>query len=83
MTYNCLLGIIREYIKNFSLTISIERAYLLDGGEIRCDDTTSRNVQKARFPSYSEYRSICSQRIHLQRYRRLGDLCNLSTGVTQ
>ena len=39
---------------NFSLTMLIEKAYLLDGGEIRCDDTTLKNVQKARCPLFSK-----------------------------
>ena len=36
--------------RNFSLTLSIDSAYLLDGDEIICDDTTSAKVAKAICP---------------------------------
>ena len=35
---------------NFNITISIDRASHLAGHEIRCDDTTSKNVVKAGCP---------------------------------
>ena len=38
---------IDESTRNFKLTLSIESASLLKGGEIKCDDTTSRNEAKA------------------------------------
>ena len=34
--------------RNFKLTLSIESASLLNGGEITCDNTTSRNQAKAK-----------------------------------
>ena len=41
---------IDDYKRNFSLTFSIERASLLDGGVITCDDSTSAKVAKAVCP---------------------------------
>ena len=35
---------------NFNVTLSVDSASRLKGGEIRCDDTTSRNVAKAECP---------------------------------
>ena len=37
---------IDDSIRNFSLTLSIGGAYLLDGREIKCDNTTSAKVAK-------------------------------------
>ena len=37
--------------RNFKLTLSIESAYLLNGGEITCDNSTSRNQAKAKCPT--------------------------------
>ena len=34
-------------IRNIFLTVSVSNASLLDGGEIRCDDTTRRNAVMA------------------------------------
>ena len=36
--------------RNVSLTLSIANAFLLDGGEIICDDTTPRNMVMAGCP---------------------------------
>ena len=36
--------------RNFKLTLSITSASLLNSGEIKCDDTTSRNEAKAKCP---------------------------------
>ena len=36
-----------ESTRNFNITISIASASLLGGGEITCDDTTSRNRSRA------------------------------------
>ena len=41
---------IDESRRNFNLTLSIANASLLDGGEIICDDTTSRKAAMARCP---------------------------------
>ena len=41
--------------RNISITLSIVNAALLDGGEITCDDTTTRNVVMAACPLASEY----------------------------
>ena len=38
---------IDEYRRNFSLTLYIDSAHLLDGGEIRCDNTTPLSTVKA------------------------------------
>ena len=38
---------IDEYRRNFSLTLYIDSAHLLEGGEIRCDNTTSLIAAKA------------------------------------
>ena len=39
-----------ESRRNFNLTLSIDRAYLLKGNEIKCDDNTSRREAKAGCP---------------------------------
>ena len=36
--------------RNFTLTLSVARASLLDGSEIKCDDTTDDNVDMAGCP---------------------------------
>ena len=36
--------------RNFSIKLSIENAFLLNGGEIKCDNTTSKNEAKAKCP---------------------------------
>ena len=41
---------IHGFIRNFTLTISIRSASLLNGGEIRCDDTTATNTAMAGCP---------------------------------
>ena len=38
---------IDESKRNFNLTLSIDRAYRLKGGEITCDNTTSKKEDKA------------------------------------
>ena len=40
---------IEDFRSNFNITLSIDRAYRLEGGEIRCDGTL-RNVAKAGCP---------------------------------
>ena len=35
------------FTRNFTLTLSIDRASRLGGGEIKCDDTTPKNEAKA------------------------------------
>ena len=40
---------------DISLTLSIANASLLDGGELRCDDTTSTNTVMARCPLLSKF----------------------------
>ena len=40
---------VEDFKRNFNLTLSIDRASRLAGGEIRCDDI-SRNVAKAGCP---------------------------------
>ena len=37
-------------LRNFSLSLSIANASLLDGGEITCDDTTQKKTAKAGCP---------------------------------
>ena len=44
------ITIIDESTRNFKLTLSIESASLLNGGEIKCDNTTSMNEAKAKCP---------------------------------
>ena len=53
------------HVRNFTLSISIASASLLDGGEIRCDDTTLRpnTMATARCPLgklWSSLQSVCS-----------------------
>ena len=43
-----------DFSRNFFLTLSIENASLLNGGQITCDDTTPNNVAMARCPLASE-----------------------------
>ena len=40
--------------RNFSLTLSIENASLLNGGQITCDDTTTRSTAMAGCPLAGE-----------------------------
>ena len=44
--------------RNFKLTLSMDSASLLNGGEIKCDDTTSRKEAKANCPVIGELRSL-------------------------
>ena len=44
--------------RNFTLTLSINSASLLNGGEIKCDDTTSRKEAKAKCPVIGELSSL-------------------------
>ena len=48
---------IDESTRNFNLILSIDSASLLNGGEIKCDDTTSRNEAKAKCPVIGELSS--------------------------
>jgi hypothetical protein len=41
---------IDESTRNFFLTLSIVNASFLEGGKIKCDDTTPRNVAEAGCP---------------------------------
>ena len=43
--------------RNFKLTLSMDSASLLNGGEIKCDDTTSRKEAKANCPVIGELSS--------------------------
>ena len=47
-----------ESTRNFNITISISSASLLEGGEITCDDTTSRNQASASCPIISKLNSL-------------------------
>ena len=47
-----------ESTRNFTLTLSVDSASLLNGGEIKCDDTTSRNEAKAKCPVIGELSSL-------------------------
>ena len=49
---------INESTRNFKLTLSIDSASLLNGGEIKCDDTTSMNEAKAKCPIIGELNSL-------------------------
>ena len=49
---------INDFQRNFNLTISIANASLLGGGEITCDDTTSRNQASARCPIIGKLYSL-------------------------
>ena len=49
---------IDESTRNFKLTLSIDSASLLNGGEIKCDDTTSRKEAKANCPVIGELSSL-------------------------
>ena len=49
---------IDDSTRNFNLTISIASASLLGGGEITCDDTTSRNQASARCPIIGKFNSL-------------------------
>ena len=57
---------IDNYKRNFHLTISIANAFLLGGGEITCDDTTSRNQASARCPIIGKLNSL-SNTLNLER----------------
>ena len=46
------------FTRNFNLTFSIDSASLLNGSEIKCDDTTSRNEAKAKCPIIGELSSL-------------------------
>ena len=50
---------IDEFRRNFILMISIDRASHLNGGEIKCDDTTPRNEARAGCLIDSESSSKC------------------------
>ena len=56
-----------ESTRNFNLTISIANAFLLGGGEITCDDTTSRNQASARCPIIGKLNSLSNICINLER----------------
>ena len=49
---------IDESTRNFNLIISIANASLLEGGEIVCDDTTSRNQARASCPTFGKLNSL-------------------------
>ena len=49
---------IDESTRNFHLILSIDSASLLNGGEIKCDDTTSRKEAKAKCPIIGEFSSL-------------------------
>ena len=49
---------IDESTRNFNLILSIDSASLLNGSEIKCDDTTSRNEAKAKCPVIGELSSL-------------------------
>ena len=53
--------------RNFHLTISIANAFLLGGGEITCDDTTSRNRASASCPIIGKHNSLSNICIKLER----------------
>ena len=55
--------------RNFNLTISIANAHLLGGGEITCDDTTSKNQASARCPIIGKLKSPSNICINLERYQ--------------
>ena len=57
---------IDNFKRNFSLTISIANALLLGGGEIICDDTTSRNQASASCPIIGKLNSL-SNTLNLER----------------
>ena len=57
---------IDESTRNFNLTISIANATLLGGGEITCDDTTSRNQASASCPIIGKFNSL-SNTLNLER----------------
>ena len=44
------ITVIDESTRNFNLTLSIDSASHLEGGNITCDDTTPRNVAEAGCP---------------------------------
>ena len=46
------------FTRNFNLTFSIDSASLLNGSEIKCDDTTSRKEAKANCPIIGELSSL-------------------------
>ena len=45
---------INDSTRNITLTLSIDSASLLNGGEIKCDDTTSRKEANAKCPVIGE-----------------------------
>ena len=49
---------INDFQRNFNLTISIATASLLGGGEITCDNTTSRNQASASCPIIGKLNSL-------------------------
>ena len=49
---------IDESTRNIKLTLSIDSASRLNGGEIKCDDTTSRKETKAKCPIIGELSSL-------------------------
>ena len=44
------IGEVDDSIRNFNLTLSIDSASRLEGGNITCDDTTPKKVAEARCP---------------------------------
>ena len=52
-TADSLVITLKNYTRNLSLTLSIENASLLNGGQISCDDIT-QNVAKAGCPLAGE-----------------------------
>ena len=49
---------IDNFRKNFNLTLSVASASLLGGGEITCDDATSRKRAGARCPIISKFKLL-------------------------
>ena len=61
---------IDESTRNFSLTLSIDSASLLEGGNITCDDTTPKKVAKAGCPIGKLSSTYHSQAPLLKRYEK-------------
>ena len=53
-TADSLLITLHNFTRNFSLTLTLENASLLNGGQITCDDTTLNNVAMAGCPLAGE-----------------------------
>ena len=56
-----------ESTRNFNLTISIANAFLLGGGEITCDDTTSKKQASASCQIIGKLNSLSNICIDLER----------------